>query len=401
MSAPKSFTVTLGLITGLAALTVDVSLPSVPSIAEALSTSLSNSQLIVGFFIAGLACGQIPAGLLSDRLGRLPVLYIGVAVFTLAGAVASIATSIEVMLAARFVQGFGGAAAVVLSRTIVRDIASGEEAARLMSLMTMVFTAVPIAAPSLGAVLALGFGWRAPFYFLVIAGVAIVFLIRRTLWETHTPNPHSHPLRQLADSFSMFFSHRQSVFALLTGALLPAGYMSVITMSPALLTATYELGLMSYALVFASGGLSILIGSTINRRFVGRFGVIGMMGFSVMLFVIAGLQFGAIAWLNAAPLTWLWPVFCLYLLAVGILLPNATVLALDPLPRVAGVASSIIGTIHMASGAVGSLLGASIYDGSPRQAVLTIGIVCLLLSLVWLSKPVFCPELRTKATGSV
>lgn len=134
MSAPfartHSFVIMLGLMTAVAALTVDLSLPAVPSMVEALATNLSAGQLIVGVFMAGMALGQIPAGLVSDRIGRLPVLYVGMSLFTVAAMVAAVATNIELLLAARLVQGFGAAAAVVLSRAIVRDIASGKEAAK-------------------------------------------------------------------------------------------------------------------------------------------------------------------------------------------------------------------------------------------------------------------------------
>ena len=106
---------TLGLLTATAALTVDISLPAIPAMVDALSTNLSHGQQIVGIFLFGMALGQIPAGLLSDRMGRMPVLYTGMGIFALAAWVAAAANSIEVMLVARFVQGFGAAAAIVLS----------------------------------------------------------------------------------------------------------------------------------------------------------------------------------------------------------------------------------------------------------------------------------------------
>ncbi|MDH5455183.1 MAG: MFS transporter, partial [Gammaproteobacteria bacterium] len=136
----KSFVITLGLLTAVAALTVDLSLPAIPAMVDALETTLSHGQQIVGIFMVGMACGQIPAGLFSDRLGRLPTLYVGMTIFAVAAIVAAASNSIEVMLAARFVQGIGAASAIVLSRAMVRDVASGKDAARLMSLMTMIFT---------------------------------------------------------------------------------------------------------------------------------------------------------------------------------------------------------------------------------------------------------------------
>jgi len=136
----KSFIITLGLLTAVAALTVDLSLPAIPAMVDALDTTLSRGQQIVGVFMVGMACGQIPAGLFADRLGRLPFLYVGMVVFTLAAIVAATAVDMDVLLRARFVQGFGAASAIVLSRAIVRDVSSGKESARLMSLMTMILS---------------------------------------------------------------------------------------------------------------------------------------------------------------------------------------------------------------------------------------------------------------------
>ena len=147
------FILTLGLLTATAALTVDLSLPAIPSMVVALESTLTHGQQIVGIFMAGMAVGQIPAGLFSDRLGRMPTLYAGMTLFAIAATVAAASNEMEWLLAARFVQGIGAASAVVLSRAIVRDIASGQEAARLMSLMTMIFTAAPVIAPTLGALL--------------------------------------------------------------------------------------------------------------------------------------------------------------------------------------------------------------------------------------------------------
>ena len=127
-----AFVITLGLLTAVAALTVDLSLPAIPAMVHALGTTLPKGQQIVGVFMAGMALGQIPAGLLSDRMGRLPIMYVGMAIFTLAAIVAAAANNIELILAARFVQGFGAASAIVLSRAIVRDHSarSGEDRLR-------------------------------------------------------------------------------------------------------------------------------------------------------------------------------------------------------------------------------------------------------------------------------
>ncbi len=387
----RSFVFTLGMMTAVAALTVDVSLPAIPAMVEALATDLQRGQQIVGVFMAGMAFGQIPAGLFSDRLGRLPVLYAGMVIFTLAAIAAASADRIEVMLAARFIQGAGAAAAIVLSRAIVRDVAHGQEAARLMSLMTMIFTAAPVIAPSIGALLVAELGWRSPFILIVLAGAGIMLAIRANISETHTPNVDGHPVRQLVNSTREFFSHRQSIWALLLQILPPAGFMSVISVSAALGVEIYSFSLQLYGLIFATAGVSILVGSFVNRLLVARFGQLTLIALGVALISIASAQLAAIAWLDAAPFWWLWSCVCLFMFTVAILMANAMVLALDPLPKIAGVASSIIGTLSNVVGAAGAIAGAVIYDGSVRNAVIIMAAVGLLTGVIFALRPVIAP----------
>jgi DHA1 family bicyclomycin/chloramphenicol resistance-like MFS transporter len=338
----------------------------------------------------GMACGQIPAGLFSDRLGRLPVLYAGMSLFALAAIVAALAQSIDVMLAARFVQGFGGASAVVLSRAIVRDISSGKDAAKLMSLMTMIFTVAPVVAPSIGALMVAQWGWRAPFAAIAAGGVLMLIGIRSNLLETHTPNADGHPLRQLQRSFSEFFSHRQSIFGLLLIVVPPAGFMSVIAVSAALIVEIYGFSVQAYGLIFACAGLSILVGSIVNRFLVPRIEIVPLIGAGVLLMAIASLQLLLAAWINTVPFAWVWGCVCLFFFSVPIVLANAMVLALDPLPRIAGVASSTIGTIQNVMGASGAILGATIYNGTLRNAVLIIGGAGIVMLLIFLLRPLIC-----------
>ena len=388
--ARRSFILTLGLLTATAALTIDMSLPAIPEMVRSLATDLPKGQLIVGAFMLGMACGQIPAGLFSDRLGRLPVLYAGMSLFALAAVVAALAQSIDVMLAARFVQGFGGASAVVLSRAIVRDISSGKDAAKLMSLMTMIFTVAPVVAPSIGALMVAQWGWRAPFAAIAAGGVLMLIGIRSNLLETHTPNADGHPLRQLQRSFSEFFSHRQSIFGLLLIVVPPAGFMSVIAVSAALVVEIYGFSVQAYGLIFACAGLSILVGSIVNRFLVPRIEIVPLIGAGVLLMAIASLQLLLAAWINTVPFAWVWGCVCLFFFSVPIVLANAMVLALDPLPRIAGVASSTIGTIQNVMGASGAILGATIYNGTLRNAVLIIGGARIVMLLIFLLRPLIC-----------
>lgn len=389
----RSFIVTLGLLTGLAAFTVDVSLPAVPAMADALATSLSRGQQIVGIFMIGMAFGQIPAGLVSDRIGRLPVLYAGLTLFIAGGIASAAANTIDVMLIGRFIQGLGSAPALVLSRAIVRDISSGKAAAQLMSIMTMIFTAAPVIAPSIGALLVAQWGWRAPFTIIVVLGLLIVAGVRFFIHETHTPTDRQHPVKQLVSSFAEFFTHRQSIFGLLLIVLPPAGFLSIIALAAALVVEIYGFSITQFGLIFATAGISILVGSAANRWLVSRLDSMQIIAAGVVLYGISGASLTTMAWLDSAPFVLLWGSICLFMFTVAIVMPNATVIALDPLPRIAGVASSIIGTLQNILGAAGALLGAAIYDGSVRNSVVIIGCVGLLVVLVFLLRPVICPQI--------
>lgn len=388
----SSFIITLGVMTAIAALTVDISLPAVPSMVVDLAASLSKGQQIVGIFVAGMAFGQIPAGLVSDRVGRLPVLYAGMTLFAVAAIAAALAESIELMLLARFSQGIGAAAAMVLARAIVRDIASGKEAARLMSLMTMIFTAAPVIAPTFGALLVAHWGWRAPFVAIAMLGVMILIAIRVNIHETHSGNAVGHPVRQLLSSFSEFFSHRQSIFGLLLLIIPPAGYMSIIALAASLVVKTYGYSITDFGYIFATAGGSILLGAAINRQLVARFESSQIIVIGVSTMALGSAQLALIGWLGSAPLAWLWSCVCLFMFSIALIIPNATVIALDPLPKIAGVASSIIGTLQNISGASGALLGAIIYDGSLFRSVIIMACAGLLNTTVLLSRKLIVPH---------
>jgi len=387
----RRFVITLGLLTAVAALTVDLSLPAIPAMVDALATDLTRGQQIVGIFMAGMAVGQIPAGLFSDRLGRMPTLYAGMTLFVVAAIVTATADDINVLLAARFAQGMGAASAVVLSRAIVRDIASGTDAARLMSLMTMIFTAAPVIAPTIGALLVAQWGWRAPFIVIAACGFLMIAAVRRNLVETHEPAVNEHPVRQLTSSFREFFSHRQSVFGLLLLILPPAGFLSIIAVSAALAVEIYGYSIEAYGLIFATAGLSILVGSAVNRVLVMHFDQMQLIAVAVGLIFASSAQLALIAWLGHVPFWWLWACVCLFMFTIAILMSNTMVVALDPLPRIAGVASSIIGTLQNVSGASGALLAALIYDGSVKNAVIIMATVGLSTTVIFLLRPLIAP----------
>ena len=167
--------------------------------------------------------------------------------------------------------------------------------------------------------------------------------------------------------------------------------MSVIAISAALTVEIYGYSVTQYGLIFACAGLSILVGSVANRWLVTRFDVMALIKLGVLIMFASGAQLAVIAWLDAAPFWWVWTCVCMFMFTIAILMANATVLALDPLPKIAGVASSIIGTAQNVVGASGAMLSALIYDGSVRNAVLIMATTSVLTTAIFLLRPLIAP----------
>ena len=400
LASKRRFILVLGFLTGIAAVTIDMSLPAFPAMVRDLATSMSTGQQVVGLFVAGIGIGQIPAGLISDRIGRMPVLYSGIGIFTIAGIVCASTNSIEFLLLSRFIQGLGGSVGVVVSRAIIRDISSGVQAARLMSVMVMIFTAAPMLAPIVGGFLVFQWGWRAPFVAVAVFGALTFLGVNTALQETHTPTRREHPIRQLSLSLKEFFSHRRSRFGLLLVILPAAGFIAMITASSAIVIEIYGFPVQAFGFIFAIWGFSILLASMISRYLVLDHGVMRMIGLGAILIGAASLQLLIIAWLGQVSIWWLWGNICLFMFGVGFLMPNATALALDPVPQIAGVAASIIGTMQSISSTAGSLLSSSMYDGTIRNVAIIMGtagvattVTFLLRSFILGSEEVVWPDL--------
>ena len=380
----RSFVIVLGCLTGLGALTIDMSLPSIPDMAASLTTTISIGQQIVGVFIAGIAIGQIPAGLISDRIGRIPVLIVGMVIFTAAGIITSLANNIEIMLIARFFQGIGASVGIVLSRAMVRDIASGIQAARLLSILVMIFTVTPIIAPIVGSYLAYEYGWRSTFVIITLFGFLMIVGVNKGLVETKKPDKTNKISRQLIESITTFFSYRQSILGMLLVVLPSIGFMSLITGSASLIIEIFKFPVEMFGFIFALAGISTLLGSLLNRKLLLQYSVMQLTGAGVAIITIASIQLTLIAWFNSENFFWLWSCVCLFMFGNGFVVANATAVALDPVPKISGVAASIVGTCQNLSTAIGSIFASMIYNGTVLNSIILMCIFGIITFVAYL-----------------
>lgn len=364
LSESQSFVYTLCLLISISALAIDTSLPAIPLFANELGAGIEHAQFTIGIYLGGFACGQIPVGLLADRFGRRPIILIGLTVFTCAALICTLSTSIEVLLAARFLQGLTASVGPVLSRAIVRDVSSGNQAARQMSVMVTALGIWTLLGPVIGSGLILLSGWRGTFGFSVVTGVITIGLILLFVPETCPKKTKDSPWRQLKTSFDAFYSSRQSMVGLALVALPFGGYMTIVTQWSSVTVDVYHLPPAAFGPIFALAALAYMVGAMISRRWVNQYGVPAMLKLSILVFAIATALLYVIMGFGEVSLIFLWTVITIYLLGIGLILPNATAFALDPLPQVAGFGASIVGTAQIAFSSLMSSIGAAFYTGT-------------------------------------
>jgi MFS transporter, DHA1 family, multidrug resistance protein len=386
MLRPGSFALTLllSLLTGLGPLSMDMYLPSLPAIGQALQAPTAQVQLTISSYLFGFAAGQIVYGPISDRFGRRPVILAALVLYGIGSVFCAVTQSIETLIAVRFVQALGGAGAIVLARAVVRDLYSGVRAGRELSLMGSITAFAPIVAPAIGGVLQTAFGWRASFILLVIfalfAAAAAARLLPETLRE-RTPGPFSpSAMRALYRSVLV---HRGFLanLGILTASFV--GLFAWISGVSVVMQGVYGLSPAAFGATYAVSALGYMLGTSIAARIVMRIGLDRTMGIGAVIQAAGGLAMAAAVALGLGSVAWLVGAMTLYLAGMGFVLPQTQASALTPFPDRAGTASSLMGFTQqscaaIAAAAIGAFLGRSAWPVAG-----TVAAMGLLALAIW------------------
>ncbi|MCT7661399.1 multidrug effflux MFS transporter [Mycobacterium deserti] len=336
----------LALLTAVAPLSIDMYLPAFPAMAEEFGTTASAIQLTLTTFLIGLALGQLVIGPMSDRFGRRPLMIVGTSVCILGGIACALAPSIELLTASRFLQGFGGAAGVVLSRAVISDRARGAAAARLFSLMMIINGAAPVVAPLIGGSLMGVIGWRGVFWILTGLAGAMLLGVLIVLSETHPAdlrNTGGLPA-MLRDARSVL-SNPHYIGYTLTYAFSFTVMFSYISASPFVLQNVLGLSEIGYSFAFAANATGLVAMNALNARIVIRFGQRRLLHLGVSLLamfsalLVLDTLLGPVLW---ATLVLLWCTVT----SLGLVVANATSLAMDEVRYAAGTGSAILGALQ-------------------------------------------------------
>jgi DHA1 family bicyclomycin/chloramphenicol resistance-like MFS transporter len=361
----REFVAIIALMMAVNALAIDSMLPALPEIGDALGVVEANErQYIITAYLLGFGVAQLLYGPLSDRYGRKWPLIIGLVIFAIFSAVSAIATSFDTMLFARVMQGVGAASTRVLAVSIVRDCYSGRRMARVMSLSFIVFIAVPVVAPSIGQAIVLFAPWNWIFGVLGLFAAVITVWIFLRLPETLSDD-RRQPLSPagILASFRIVLTNRVAVGYTLASAVILGGLFGFINSAQQIFVEVFELG-TAFPLVFSGIAIFIAISSYTNSKIVERLGMrvvshtamFGFAGFATVHAVVAGTGHES-----------LWSFVVLQsgmMFCFGLVMSNFGSMAMDPVGRVAGTASSVQGFVTTL---VGALLGFYIgqhYDGT-------------------------------------
>jgi len=361
-----ALTVLLGVLIALTPLGTDTWAPTLAALGDSLGASVRAAQLTVTAFFVGIALGQLAWGPLSDRFGRKPCLLVGLALACAATAAGAGAPSIDGVTLARFAQGLGMSCGPVIARSIVRDLHSHEQAARLFSSMTIVFSVVPIAGPLVGAGLLVVGGWRAVLAFYAVVNAILVVAVAAGVRETAPAERGSmHPLRLLA-AFRGILAERRFVAPFAAMLLGQIGIFAFVTNSAFVLIKGQHIAPLAYGLIFAGVMLGQITGAWVSGRFVVHLGIARMLRTGAALALGAGAGAALLAWAGVSHWLAVLLPFMVYTGGMALITPNATAAALTPFPRSAGAASSLIGATQFAVGAAVSALLGALFDGTAR-----------------------------------
>ena len=387
---PARTVVVLGLLTMFGPLSLDLYLPALPQLADDLEASASAAQLSITTCLVGLAVGQLVAGPLSDRVGRKRPLLVGVLVYVLASAACALAPSATALALLRLVQGLAGAAGIVISRAIARDLYSGRALMIFFSRLLLIAGLAPVIAPILGGQLSRIMSWRG--IFGVLAGFGAVLFLAAWLGLKETLPPERRVVggfRRTLHGYNTLLHDRFFVGCALSSGLAGATMFAYIAGSTFVLQRIYGMSPQGFSLVFGCISLGLVASAQAGARIALVWPLTRVLGLGLLINLLGATAL-LVTVITGLPLAVLIAALVVMVCAVGLIFPTANALAMADYPDLAGTASSLQGLSQFVFGAV----AAPIVGIAGEQTALPLGIVttavsaCAIASFVGLVRPV-------------
>lgn len=379
--------VVLGLLSAVGPFTIDMYLPGLPGLAADLNVDEAAAQATISAYFLAFGLAQLLYGPMADALGRKRPVYLGVTIFLGATIGCALAPSLPWLVAFRALQGFGCAALMVVPRAMVRDMYTGHEATRLVAMIMLVISVSPMLAPLSGAIMMQFTGWRGIFWALaVVAGLALlltVFALKETL-----PEDRRRPVRPRILALSAKRLFRDPTFMALTfvSGFGMASFFVFIASASFVYTQQYGLTPLQFSLAFATNAVGFFGASQFAATLGRRIGLLRMLRLALSGFAAFSLTLLAITAAGYASLPVLMGLLLCGNACLGLVIPTSQVMALDPHGEIAGLASSMGGTLQMMTGGVMVAVTGPFFNGTalPMVAVIA-GCAVMALSLALLA----------------
>ena len=379
---PISNTARIGLILGLLSIvgpmTIDMYLPALPSMAESLGTTIGAVQGTLTAYLIGFGIAQLFYGPISDQLGRRIPLYIGLTLFIIGSVVSYVAPTIEVLTVARVLQGLGGAVVMVIPRAIIRDIDTGVAATRLMGSIMMVISVSPMIAPLIGSVIMAFGGWRSIFLALALLGGLSLILTKTALPETLTPKD------RMPFNISTFLAGIRTLIAdpsylglTLIGAFGMASFFVFFASASFVYTGQFGLSPVQFSLAFALNGLGFFLATKSVGKMAERFGLPTVIKSAVAGFAATTLLLAMLAHAGFGTLPLIMGLLFVGFGLLGFVVPPTMVLALEKHGQIAGLASSLGGTIQVVTAGAMIAISEPFFDGTAQPMVTVIALCAI------------------------
>lgn len=391
MNAPLRFIITLGLLSGLVAAAVDMYLPAMPALAQALGSDIGAVQQTLSMFLLGAAVSQAIFGPLADRFGRRPILLVGMTLFALSSLLCTQVVDVEQLIVLRLAQALGAAAGNVVVQALIRDLYEREEAARMMSFVMAVMTIIPLLAPAVGGYLLVWAGWQSIFWCLSLFGLLAVLLVFFSVPET-LPAEKRQPLHpaSLARAYWSILKHRNAMAYNLCGAFVFATMFAFITGSPFVYIEYFGVEPHYFGYLFAANIALMMCCNYFNARWIERLGSGRLLRIGIAIHVIAAGFLLLNSWTGMAGLVGVVVPCVISVGVLGLVASNSTSATLACFDSHGGKASGVLGVTRMGLGALSGAMVGVLHNGSilVMAAVMLVCAVLAWLALQGVKQPV-------------
>ncbi len=360
-------------------------LPSLPAMGNEFGVPTDALPLTLTVYFAAFAAGQLVYGPLSDRYGRRPLLFGGLAIMVLGSVACALADGVPALLWARTVQGLGAASAMATGRAIVNDAYDRAQAARATATISAALALAPIIAPVLGGLIEHYLDWRWNFWISGGITAAVLLILMYRLPETHRPLADAGPLlRGITRAYAYLLSSR----AFLTFGLLNLGIFAGLhgfnAGAPAVLIETFGLNPVLFGLLTALGAAGFFVGALLSSWLVGRFGMARLIDAGVLCMVVGAAGLALCVKLLEPSVAIIIGARLLWAVGMGLVLPNSVVAAVGVNPATLGAGAALSGFLQTAGGGFGSAVNSLFPAGDPLSFGIAFGSTAVFGAAIWL-----------------